>query len=226
MQTIVLFASILYIVPLDYIPFIGSFGLQGWCYTVAMWMAMLCSGLTIVTNYNWPPVSQGWQACQPYLAQVSQSTEFHFFFYSIIWLNAPPFFAVLLVPGRRALWSVMMFAAKAGEMGGFGPQWEQIKPRWEMIKANEKEILVYSSMVEISLGFYLVAMLIIEQDISRLMSLFIYWSFLRIRFHAPRSKAMHEAAWLRIDAKAAPITALPGVSKVVELGKAQFNKPM
>ena len=105
LQTFILMLTGLYFIPFDY--FLPG-GIQAWCYTLSMWMAMFSSGVTIITNYDWPPVKNGWQACQPYLATVSQSTEFHFFFYAIIWMNTPPFFLVLLVPGRRALWSVMM----------------------------------------------------------------------------------------------------------------------
>ena len=104
--------------------------------------------------------------------------------------------------------------------------WERIKPQWEQIKAQEKDILKMSSVIEISLGFYLLIMLVVEQDISRAMSLFIYWSFLRIRFHAPKSKPVHTEAWQFIEAKAAPLLALPMVPKIVEIGKAQFTKPM
>jgi hypothetical protein len=227
LQTAVLMATVAYMVsvPLDYVPYIGGWGLQNYAYRIALWTALGCSGLTLVTNYDMPPVKEGWAACQPYLAQVSQSTEFHFFFYSCVWMNAPPFFLVLLVPGRRALWSVMTYMAKVAASGGM-PQWETIRPQWEAIKSQEKDILVYSSMVEISLGFYLLAMLIIEQDISRLMTIFIYWSFLRIRYHAPRSKVTHEPAWTRIGELAGPVKDLPGIKNAVEMGKAQFLKPM
>jgi len=228
LQTFVLTATFVYLIaiPLDYLPYIGGCGLQAYAYRIALWMALGCSGLTLVTNYDMPPVKQGWAACQPYLAQVSQSTEFHFFFYSCVWMNAPPFFAVLIVPGRRALWSVMTYMAKASAAQGGNPQWEIIRPQWEAIKSQEKDILVYSSMVEILLGFYLFAMLIIEQDFSRLMTIFIYWSFLRIRYQAPRSKVTHEPAWGRIDQMAGPVKDLPVIKNVVEMGKAQFLKPL
>lgn len=218
-QTMVLMFTAAYMIPLDYI----GLPIQGYFYSGAIFMALFASFTTVVSNYGVPPVkTEGWEGCKKWLGILSASTEFHWLFYSFMFLSATPFILVLLIPARRAMWTVMKFASKnfAGH-----PQFLAIKSKWDQIEAQEGHILKMASVGEIVLGFYLVIMLLTPA--RQILTVFMYYQFLKMRYHTPRTQKTAAEAWNYIGEKTNPyVEKLPPLQKAIDMAKSYFLAPM
>merc|ERR1712079_789728 len=106
-----------------------------------------------------------------------------------------------------------------------GPRWGQIEPVFKMLDAQEEDIMKFATVAEIFTGFWLIIMLITPE--RQLITCFLYWNFLRMRYHTPRTRKNQDQAWGYVKEKTDPIvTKIPGANKVVDLAKGYFLKPM
>merc|ERR1719217_183580 len=99
--------------------------------------------------------------------------EFHFLFFAMIFLSAPPCVLVLAVLGRRSLWSVCTYAEKNRAENAL---WKKFAPIWAKLKVQEKEILLYSALVEIAQGLWLTVQLFLPT--RQVLILILYWNYL------------------------------------------------
>lgn len=212
---VVLMASILYVVPME---LFGLGGLRRVSYVVALWAQVLNSGFTVygtarskgklppqLNSYSMEGLKSAMMAAQPFFQEIMSSKEFHFLFFAVIFLSAYPSVPVLCILARRALFVLCTLAPKYAQTWRV---WLMFEPRWQMIKQQEKEIVAYSVLAEIVLGFWLVVQ--IATPSRQIMTTFMYWNFLKVRYQSPQSNASHAAAWRTLQAKTAPLfQALP-----------------
>lgn len=218
LQSAVFFFCILYLVPFSVV----GLNLENWFYSGALWVAVLSSIWTITANYKLPNYREdGFKGVQAWLSKLAITTEFHFLFYSCIMLGMDPFIYFLVVPARRAMWTVFKNAAKVAKDH---PAWESVRPKWEEVEAQEKDVLIYMALVEISIGFYFVAMVCTGS--GGVITTIAYWNFLQIRYSSAKSHEPHSSAWNTIGAKIPqPIQNAPGIKHVLDFGKRQFVVP-
>ena len=69
--------------------------------------------------------------------QVMMGNEFHFLFFAMIFLSAPPCVLVLAVLGRRSLWSVCTYAEKNRAENAL---WKKFAPIWAKLKVQESQL--------------------------------------------------------------------------------------
>lgn len=206
---VVLAASISYLVPMV----LGMGSVKRMLYTVALWSQVLNSGFTVYTAASskgrLPPKLQGFsmaglkatmQAAQPFFQEVMSAKEFHFLFFALIFLTAYPDPLVLFILGRRALFVLCNLAPKCAPNSFV---WLRFQPTWEKLKQKEKTIVHYSVLAEIFLGFWLVVQM--AMPTRQMMTTFLYWNYLKIRYQSPQSNATHGAAWRLLQEKTAPV---------------------
>ena len=86
-------------------------------------------------------------------------------------------------------------------------------------------MLEFCNLAEIAIGFWLI--LLIITPARQLMNIFVYWTYLRIKYMAPRSKPGHSAAWSRIDTMTTGLRAsMPLLNKPVEFMVKWFHQGM
>lgn len=217
-QSLVLLFCGLYMFPFDWM------GLQinYLFWNGAIWTCIMSSALTIGANNGPPPIKAGWQECKVYLAKISQAAEFQWFFFAIIFVGANPFFGVLLILARRSFFIVFKAAQKQTAVLSKHPQWETIRPLFETMSAKESDILLKATVAEIALGFYLILMLLTPE--RQLVTTFIYWNFLRMRFQTPRTRKNQDEAWALVHQKTDPIVSkIPGSGKILDMAKNYFK---
>ncbi|CAD7969113.1 unnamed protein product [Amoebophrya sp. A25] len=214
-----LLSAIVYVIPFDLL----GFQIQAYFYSAAMWCSLAASCITIVSNYGSPPVREGWEKCKVYLGTVVPATEFHWLFYATIFITFPPCLPVLAIPARRSLWAILKFAGKNMQAV---PQLAQLKPQYDQLMAKEAEVMLYSAVAEVALGFYLILMLIFPETRS-IMIVFVYWTFLRMRYQNPKSQKQQQAAWELVGQRVEPVLEkVPPLRKAVDYAKVYFQKPV
>ena len=183
---------------------------------VAYLSCLISSIVTVLSNYGTPKISEYKQ----WLSTVAQGADFPFFMISMIFISKSLGIADylgMLIIGRRSLWFIATHASKTESKSAI---WKSIEPKWLVAKALEDKILLISATCEIMIGIWLVIMLLTPQ--RQLLSLFVYWNYLRLRFNAPRSQQYHQRAWSVIDDYTLPYT--PSfLSTAVNKGKAWFR---
>jgi hypothetical protein len=174
--------------------------------------SILSSFIIIYTNYGIPRISRQAikQPLQEYMTRCMSGAEFPFLFFVLMFTNdyasqvgggVVPFgvadYLTVLLMVRRSAWFLGSHGAKAWSSK---PVWEKIgMPFWAALRSREASIMSGVNLVEILVGFWLV--LLSLTPARQLMNTFVYWTFLRIKYMAPRSRASHLAAWRTIDIK-------------------------
>ncbi len=169
------------------------------------------------------------------LATCMTGAEFPFLFLPLMFINAFatetfggsvfPFavgdYLVVLILVRRAVW----FLGTHGSKSWVNTKpWAMVgAPLWARLKPREAHILHLSVLAEISIGFWLI--LLVLTPARQLINTFVYWNYLRMKYMGPRSRPGHAAAWESIDRMTAPMRAkVPFVEKPLTLVKQWFNK--
>lgn len=226
-----LVSAALYILPFE---FVGLGVLKRPSYLLSLWSVVVTLAWSIYSNHGSPPLPENfsfsnWRESlasmqmrlQPWLQKALLGVDFHFLFFALIFVSAHPSVFALAILCRRALWSVCTHAGK--EMAE-NPLWKRFAPVWAGLKAKEAEILHWSVMMEILLGFWLVVSLLLPT--RQFLTLILYVNFLKTRYQVPRSQAMHAKAWAQIGKTIEPaVKALPILQKPIDMGKAWFKPP-
>merc|ERR1719382_398419 len=136
----------------------------------------------------------------PWLQKAMMGVDFHFLFFALIFLTAYPSLLALAILGRRSLWFVGTYC-KNNTPGN--TLWLRVAPSWEKLKAREEEVLSYSTLAEILLGFWLVVALVLPT--RQILTCILYWNYLKTRYQVPRSHQQHAQAWGKLYQQAAPL---------------------
>ena len=196
--------------------------------------AILASVLVIYANYGIPKVSRSAirQPMQEYFSRCMSGAEFPFLFFALMFTNDAATQNLGLVPFgladyvstllviRRSVW----FLGSHGNSAWKGISvWDRFfQPIWNHLNARTSSIIQLSSVVEIIIGFWMI--ILILTPARQLMTCFVYWNFLRIRYLAPRSRPAHVAAWNRLDEKTRPIQiSIPLLARPIAFMKNWFN---
>lgn len=222
-----LICAVCYIFPLELVG-LGRF--KKAAYNMSLWSVVMTAIYVIKMNYGFPDIPGGinmsnWKqvmanSLQPWLQKVmTQGIDFHFLFLGMIFLNAYPSVAVLLILGRRSLWNCATYCSKNTPESRI---WLMCKPSWDRMKASEPEILLYSALAEIVLGIWLIASLALPQ--RQILTTILYWNFLKTRYQVPRSQPMHLKAWMLLGAQAEPVLSrVPILRKPLDYAKDWFR---
>ena len=200
--------------------------------------AVISSLFIVGTNYGVPQVSRAAirQPLQDYFARCMSGAEFPFLFFVLMFVNdyatqvygsvipfglADYLVGVLMV--RRSVWFLGSHGSKAWT--GYAV-WNRFGNRiWGLLKSREAKVLEFCNLAEIAIGFWLI--LLIITPARQLMNIFVYWTYLRIKYMAPRSKPGHSAAWSRIDTMTTGLRAsMPLLNKPVEFMVKWFHQGM
>lgn len=225
-----LVASVSYIIPVE---LIGLGMLKRPCYIASMWTTILTAIFTLKSNYGSPPIPQdinfsNWKqkmmVVQPWLEKVIKSVDFHFLFFALIFLAANPSVWVLVILGRRSLWTVCTSCAKNSPDNFV---FKRFAPTWEKLKTNNNQILEYSALAEVMLGIWLSVSLFLPM--RQIVTCILYWHYLKIRFQAERAKnerSDHLKAWMQLGKQVEPVTKMvPILEKPIGWAKDWF-RPM
>lgn len=225
---ITLVTAVFFVLPIE---FLGLGGLKRLAFIASLWAVIVTCGLNIKVNYGAPPMPQmtGFSMAaikemmpgiQPWLQKVLLSVDFHFLFFSLIFVLATPSMFALLILLRRSFWAVCTFAAKTPEVQG--KIWDRTKGFWEKCKAREAEVLQQSALAEVMLGFWLVISIFLPS--RQIMTTFLYWNYLKIRFQTPKSQAHHMKAWMQVQNTVQPVLRMaPFLQKPIDMGKEWFK---
>ena len=196
--------------------------------------AIIASVLVVYANYGVPKVSRSAirQPMQEYFAKCMSGAEFPFLFFALMFTNDTTTQQLGLVPFglvdyvsallviRRSLW----FLGSHGTAAWKGISvWDRFfQPVWGRLNARTSSIVELSSLIEIVVGFWMIALILTPA--RQLMTCFVYWNFLRIRFLAPRSRPTHLAAWTKLDNKTRALQqSIPILQRPVAFMKNWFN---
>jgi len=150
---ITLSTACIYVLPLE---FVGLGAFKKTAYMVSMWSATCTMMLNIKANYPLPDMPdtaglsltnmaamKAWMtttlesSVKPWLQKAMMGVDFHFLFFSLIFLTASPSIAPLAILARRSLWTVCSYCSKNSPDGFV---WSKFAPIWEAkLKPKEKE---------------------------------------------------------------------------------------
>lgn len=222
---ITLAAALVYIVPLQ---FVGLAIVKRPSYLLSMWSTVLTCILVIKANNGPPPMPQEMSfSClkqhmvtmQPWLQQAAASVDFQFLFFSLIFLTAQPSIWVLFILGRRSLWAVCKFCAKSPPDSML---WRSFAPYWAKLQAQEAQVLLYSALAEVALGIWLTVALLLPGH-RQILTCFLYWNYLKMRYQVPRSHEQHLKAWKMLEQRVRPVLqAVPILEKPIDMAKGWF----
>lgn len=232
LHCIVIVGSVVYAIPLELV----GFGIvKRPSYLLAMWSTTLSSILTLKGNYGSPPFPENFSISnfkqsfaafsvklQPWLQQAMMSVDFHFLFFSLIFLAATPSVWVLLILGRRSLWTVCTTMAKNESKSRL---WLMFAPQWDKLKAKNTEVLEYSAMAEVLLGLWLTVALAFPM--RQILTCILYWNYLKMRYQMlnMKGKTEHKKAWGQLGARVQPIfDKVPIIEKPFTMAKDWFTR--
>uniref|UniRef100_A0A7S4QQW6 Uncharacterized protein n=1 Tax=Alexandrium monilatum TaxID=311494 RepID=A0A7S4QQW6_9DINO len=223
---VMLASALAYILPLE---FVGLAVLKRAAYILSLWSVVGTSVLTIKANYGGPPMPanvswSNWKqtvmpAMHPWLQKIMTGADFSFLFLALIFLFAYPSLPALLVLGRHRLWAACTFCS--GNIPD-NALWLKFAPYWARLKAKEPQVLSSAALAEILLAFWLTVSLALPT--RQILTCFLYWKYLTIRYQVPRSHELHLKAWRQIGQWADPLMkALPVLQKPVDMAKGWFQ---
>jgi len=233
---ITLSTACIYVLPLE---FVGLGAFKKTAYMVSMWSATCTMMLNIKANYPLPDMPdtaglsltnmaamKAWMtttlesAVKPWLQKAMMGVDFHFLFFSLIFLTASPSIAPLAILARRSLWTVCSYCSKNSPDGFV---WSKFAPIWEAkLKPKEKEVQLYSALAEIVLGIYLAVSVFLPS--RQLIATILYWNYLTMRFRLPRSREYHLQAWSQLGQRIDPLLKMaPFLNKPLDMAKTYFN---
>lgn len=235
---ITLVLGLLYILPVE---FVGLGVLKRPAYLGSLWCNIFTLLYTLKSNYGAPPLPQmsgfsmsNWrqmgqaalQQLAPWLQKAMSGVDFHWLFFVLIWMSAYPSVWAILIIGRRSLWSVGSYCSNETlpETASWRESrvWKMFAPTWAKLKAQEAQVLHYSTLAEILLGIWLVVSILMPW--RQILPCILYWIFLRQRYQVPRSHEAHTKAWRQLGEKAQPLLqAVPFLQKPLDMAKGWFQ---
>lgn len=226
-HAVTLAGGIAYIIPVE---LVGLGMLKRPCYIASMWATVLSSIFLIKGNYGGPDIPQdisfsNWKEkmvqVQPWLMKVMSSVDFHFLFFGLIFLAAYPSVWVLLILGRRSLWTL---CTKMKKESPDNPLWKRFAPYWDTLLAKQTQVLEYSALAEVMLGIWLTVSLFLPM--RQIVTCILYWHYLKIRYQAERSRPQQQKAWSMLEQQAQPVLKmLPILHKPLGWAKDWFRPP-
>lgn len=224
-----LLTASLYIIPIE---FVGFGFIKRPAYLMSMWFTTISSIFTLTGNYGPPPTPQGLSIkapresfqkfsvqLQPWLQKATMSADFPWLFFSLIFLTAYPTLWALAILGRRSLWSVCTVCARDHPESRL---FKLFASTWQKLKAREAEVLDKSALAEVMLGLWLVVSIALPT--RQILTCFLYWNYLRIRFQVPRSKPAHTKAWMLLEQKTGFLWKIGPLCKLRDLAVGWFTK--
>lgn len=170
---------------------------------------ILNSGYIIITNYGVPQVSRNSikQPLQEYFARSMSGAEFPFLYFAMTFssdyatqagglfpLGLADIVSIGLIV-RRSIWFLGTHGSKAWTGRTV---WKSLGSRvWGALKANETRVMEVVNLTEIVMGFWVI--ILVFTPARNILTCFVYWTYLRIKYMAPRSRLAHQAAWSTID---------------------------
>jgi len=228
MHCLLLVSSVLYILPLE---LVGIDMFKRPAYLASIWFTTLSSIFALKGNYGSPPFPENFSirapkqsfqsfsvVLQPWIQKATQSVDFHFLFFSLIFLTAYPSVWVLVILGRRSLWTVCTICSKDYPTNRL---WLMFEPRWKALQAQNAMILEYSALAEVLLGLWLAVAIVLPM--RQILTCILYWNYLKMRYWVPRSHDVHKKAWGLIAQKTAYLFKVPGTSFVRDKAVAWFT---
>jgi hypothetical protein len=222
-------AGVVYAVPLE---LVGLGMVKKLAWLSCMWASVLASLIFLGTEFGGPPMPdkfelKNWRQSmqemqvklQPWLQNSMMSVNFHFLFFSLIFLAASPTVFVVLILGRRSLWSVCTVCEKESRTRTL---WLWFAPRWDKLKAQNAQIVEYSALAEVGLGLWLGISLLLPT--RQILTCILYWQYLKMRYQVPKSQVYHLKAWQTIYSRVEPLfKAVPILNKPLNWAKGQFK---
>jgi len=208
MHCLLIISAVVYVVPLE---LVGAGFVKRPAYLLSMWCTTLSSVFALKGNYGSPPMPQNFSmdprkfkesfqkfapVLQPWMQKAMMSVDFHFLFFSLIFLTAYPSVWVLLILGRRSLWNVCTVCTKDYPESRL---WKMFEGTWKKLQARNSEVLEYSALGEVLLGIWLAVAILLPM--RQFFTCILYWNYLRMRYQVPRSQEQHKKAWLLIAGK-------------------------
>ncbi len=201
----------------------------------AVGAAAISSVFVVVMNYGLPQVSR--QAIrvplQEWFGRCLSGAEFPFLFFALMfihdyasqvgWAFGLADYVAVLILVRRSVWFLGTHASKSSAVSNSRP-WQMLgNPLWTFLKLKEPKVLEISTLAEVLIGFWLV--LLVLTPARQLLNTFVYWTFLRVKYMAPRSRPGHLAAWQKIDARTKHIRVrIPAIERLVQFAVQWFNQ--
>merc|ERR1719401_2300431 len=129
-------AALLYVIPFE---LVGLGWLKRPMFMLSFWAHLMTSMLLIkdryplpalqLTSYSLAAVKQVFETrVAPWLQRAMQSPDFHFLFFSVIFLSAYPSVLPLVILGRRSFWAVCQEAPKKTPNNFL---WLKFQPTWK-----------------------------------------------------------------------------------------------
>jgi len=216
----------IFVLPIE---FFGLGAVKRFCYMTCLWSNIFASGITLKANYGSPPMPEKISISalkslangplQEYLMKVTPSADFMSLFFCLIFMPAYPSLPVVALLGRRSLWTVCGHCQKTGQGGRL---FAMFKPRWEALKTQEQRVLLAGAVGEILLGFWLTVSIALPS--RQLLTTFMYWNYLKMRYQSPRSNQLHSQAWKSVEATVAPVLRVaPFLQKPIDMAKGWFQ---
>merc|ERR1719321_724440 len=184
MHFILAVAAVVCVIPLGAIQQL----LHQFCTAVSILVHMTA----LATNYptTFSEIKANWRI---YLSKVSQSPDFQFLYFRLIFLSVRPGMFVYLILARRSLWFVGTQCAKSGTV----PLWSRVAPLWAKLQPMKEMIDIYSVVAEQCQGLILLVGIFFPA--RQVLGTFLYWSFLKHRYVCPRSRPLQEKGWVALE---------------------------
>jgi hypothetical protein len=191
MHFILTLSAVVCVLPLGTI----SFLLHQFCTAVSILVHMTA----LATNYptTFSEIKANWRI---YLSKVSQSPDFQFLYFTLIFLSVRPVILVYLILARRSHWFVGTQCSKNGD----APFWSRVAPLWAKLQEMKDMIDIYSVVAEQCQGLILLFGIFFPG--RQVLGTFLYWSFLKHRYVCPRSRPMQEKGWAALEGPVVSVT--------------------
>lgn len=227
-HSVTLYSGVVFVLPIE---FVGLGGVKRVAYLICLWSTIGTAAMAMKANYGGPPMPESISIAavkqmmsggplQEWLQKVMPSVDFSFLFFALIFATAYPSILVVGILGRRSLWSVCTHCSKGEDTGG--RLFAMFKPRWEQLKLQEARVLLMSALAEVLMGLWLTVSLALPT--RQILTCFLYWNYLRMRYQAPRSHTVHLQAWKQLEQAIAPVLKFaPFVNKPLQMAKDWFQ---
>jgi len=240
LHCLLLGGAAIYVLPLELVDArLG--GIKRMLYLLSMWCSVGSCGITLKYNYGrkFPDLSgislrnirtefqSVGMKMQPFLQEAMHSADFHSLFFTLIFLVATPSLLVLLILGRRSLWSTCTQC-----QSGSPPVrlFAMFKPTWEKLFAQREKVMMYAALSEVVLGISLAVGLAFPS--RQIIICMLYWKYLQMKYSVPTAserkagaKPKHQEAWAIVGQKTAPLfKALPFLNMPLNYAKNYFTK--
>eukprot|EP00899_Mesostigma_viride_P013174 jgi/Mesvir1/21858/Mv04238-RA.1 len=189
-------------------------------YRFAVAGAMFTYFYSLYVSGRIKPPALNLAALRAWFQPIVLSNDFQWMFFCLIFLSARPS-AVVLAP-------LLIFAAY-NTLGYLAANFNQIslwrnhgERLYAVMVARTQEALNFTALLEVVTAFFLTAELLTVR--RQILVVFMYWNYLKMRFHGPESSYRHRQVWAVVGGKVAPVLRfLPFLNMPVEYVKRWFT---